>query len=232
MKALERVETWNRRGAAPAPARAKLASIAADGLWLFAYGPLMWEPGFAYYDAKPALLYGHHRRFCVYSHGQRGAPDRPGLVLGLDRGGACKGIAFRIPAVDVPRALAYLWGREMQSPVYRLKQLRVQLRGGRLVKALALIVDRAHPSYAGALTLAETARLIGRGHGRRGTARHDLGDTVRELQRLGVVDGPLHRLQRYVTVIANGTDRAAPRARFSRISNSRSSCTGRSLRPG
>jgi len=202
MSALESV--WNGgKGTAGAPGFTASRGASGD-LWLFAYGSLMWDPGFAYCAAKPALLYGHHRRFCVYSHGHRGTPARPGLVLGLDRGGACKGIAYRIPAVDVPRALAYLWRREMQNRVYCLKALRVRLQGGRVVKAFAFVVDRAHPAYAGELSLAETARLIRQGVGRRGSARQYLENALRELERLGIVDGPLHRLAQAVK------DRAAP----------------------
>lgn len=202
-----------------------------DDLWLFAYGSLMWDPGFPYRAAEPALTHGHHRRFCVYSHGYRGTPERPGLVLGLDRGGACKGIAYRIPAVDVPRALAYLWRREMQSRVYRLKALRVRLESGRTVMAFAFVVDRAHPSYAGVLSLDETARLIRQGVGHRGTARHYLESAVGELARLGVIDGPLHRLQRHVA--ADDAPSVRPRRPgFTRISNNRSAYTDRSLRPG
>ena len=154
--------------------------VAARDLWIFAYGSLMWDPGFAYRETVPAVLHGRHRRFCVYCHGHRGTPERPGLVLGLDRGGACKGLAYRVRAVDAPRALAYLWDREMQSQVYRLEELSVRLPRGR-AKALAFVVDRRHPNYAGALSLAETARLIHQGVGRRGTARHYLERTVREL---------------------------------------------------
>jgi glutathione-specific gamma-glutamylcyclotransferase len=198
-----------RRAAGPdlAERLAKCLAKAGD-LWLFAYGSLMWDPGFAYRAAEPALLYGHHRRFCVYSHGYRGTPERPGLVLGLDRGGACKGIAYRIPAVDAPAALDYLWEREMQSSVYRLKELELRLEKSR-VRALAFVVERAHPGYAGALGLAETARLIHQGVGRRGTARQYLENTVRELGRLGVIDGPLHRLAREVGALAATTETKA-----------------------
>jgi cation transport protein ChaC len=172
-------------------------------LWIFAYGSLMWEPGFAYCEAVPALVTGFHRRFCVYSHGYRGTPERPGLVLGLDRGGACKGIAFRVPAVDVRTALEYLWDREMKSGVYRLKELPSQIPGS-AVPALAFVVDRNHPSYAGNLSLRETARLIHQGVGNRGTSRHYLANTMHELARLGVVDGPLQRLEREVKSITAG----------------------------
>jgi cation transport protein ChaC len=176
-------------------------------LWIFAYGSLMWDPGFPYCEAVPALRQGHHRSFCVYSHGHRGTPERPGLVLGLDRGGHCKGIAYRVPAVDVPAAIAYLWDREMQSRIYRLKELELYLPSGRAT-GLAFVVDRNHSLYTGCLTLAETARLIHQGVGRRGTARQYLENTVRELERLGVVDPALHRLERAVRLVGE-EDRAA-----------------------
>ena len=182
--------------------------VAARDLWIFAYGSLMWDPGFPYREAMPAVLHGHHRRFCVYSDGHRGTPERPGLVLGLDRGGACKGIAYRVPAIDVPNALEYLWNREMQSNVYRLDELAVRLPKGR-IKALAFVVDRTHPNYAGALSLAETARLILQGVGHCGTACHYLECTVRELKRIGVIDGPLHRLEQAVKTLAGAGRRAA-----------------------
>jgi glutathione-specific gamma-glutamylcyclotransferase len=178
-------------------------------LWIFAYGSLMWDPGFPYCQAEIAALRGYHRSFCVYSHGHRGTPQRPGLVLGLDRGGTCKGIAYRVPAVDVPAALAYLWDREMQSRVYRLQELEIEREGGGTLKALAFVVDRAHRDYAGGLGPTVTARLIHQGVGRRGTARQYLENTVRELERLGVIDGPLHRLEREVKALARPQRAAA-----------------------
>lgn len=177
-------------------------------LWIFAYGSLMWDPGFPYCEAVLARLHGHHRSFCVYSHGHRGTPEQPGLVLGLDRGGTCRGIAYRVPAIDVPAALHYLWDREMQSRVYRLKELELDLPFGR-AKGLAFIVDRNHRLYTGCLSLSETARLIHQGVGHRGTARQYLENTARELERLGVVDRPLHRLEREVRMLARSEQVAA-----------------------
>ena len=177
-------------------------------LWIFAYGSLMWDPGFPYCEAEPATLRGHHRSFCVYSHRHRGTPERPGLVLGLDRGGTCKGIAYRVPAIDVPAALGYLWDREMQSRVYCLKELELNLPSGR-AKGLAFVVDRKHNHYAGCITLTETARLIHQGVGRRGTARQYLENTARELERLGVVDPSLQRLDRAVRALAAQERQAA-----------------------
>jgi cation transport protein ChaC len=125
-------------------------------------------------------------------------------VLGLDRGGACKGMAFRVLASDVAPALQYLWDREMANRTYHLKQLPVELSGS-TIKARAFVVDRAHPSYAGCLSMEETARLILQGIGGRGSCRQYLENTVCELRRLGLVDGPLHRLEQIVRELAAQT---------------------------
>jgi glutathione-specific gamma-glutamylcyclotransferase len=188
------------------PSGAILPEIAAclmtkGDAWIFGYGSLMWDPGFPYCEAAPGLLRGYHRRFCVYSHNYRGTPERPGLVLGLDRGGACRGIAFRVPAVDVEAALRDLWDREMRDRIYRLKQVSVVMAGGP-VRAYAFVVDVAHPCYAGRLSLDDTARLIHQGVGGRGPCRQYLENTVRQLEDLGVIDGLLHRLERRVKELA------------------------------
>jgi len=170
-------------------------------VWVFGYGSLMWHPGFPYVEAQPALLRGYHRRFCVYSHGYRGTPERPGLVLGLDRGGACKGIAYRVPQADVSAALHYLWEREMTNRTYHLREVPLSTPGGR-VAAHAFVVDRTRRNYAGRLSLEETARLILQGIGARGPCRQYLENTVAELKKLGLVDGPLHRLEERVKQLA------------------------------
>jgi len=168
---------------------------------IFGYGSLMWNPGFAHCAAEPALLRGWHRSFCVYSHRYRGTPERPGLVLGLDRGGSCRGMAFRVAASDAGAALGYLWEREMVGGVYDMRAVRVRTAAGD-VAAHAFTVRRAHPGYAGRLSLEETARLILQGLGGRGPCREYLENTVRQLERLGLVDGPLHRLEEIVKELA------------------------------
>jgi cation transport protein ChaC len=189
---------------APQPPR-EIAECLARGseLWIFGYGSLMWDPGFAHGEARPALLRGYHRRFCVYSRRYRGTPERPGLVLGLDRGGSCRGVAFRVAACDVPTALRYLWERELTNRTYRLSELPVETASGPL-RARALVVDRRHPSYTGRLPLDEVARHILDGVGTRGPCREYLEKTVAALHRLGVTDGPLHRLEEKVRALAAG----------------------------
>ena len=167
----------------------------SDGrdLWLFAYGSLMWDPGFPFEEALPALLRGYHRAFCLYSTRYRGTPDQPGLVLGLDRGGACRGIAYRVAAARVDHALQYLWEREMVNNSYICRHVDLQLATGH-VRARAFVINRAHEQYAGKLPLARTVELIFQGHGQRGACRAYLENTVRHLDLLGIPDKRLHQL--------------------------------------
>ncbi len=183
-------------GAPPPPEIVQCLAKKRD-VWIFGYGSLMWDPGFPYCEAASGVLRGYHRRFCVYSYDYRGTPERPGLVLGLDRGGMCKGIAFRVPAVDVEKALHDLWDREMRERIYRLREVSVALASGS-IRAYAFVVDTTHRCYAGRLSLDDTARLIHRGVGGRGPCRQYLDNTVRQLEELGMLDGPLHRLERKV----------------------------------
>ena len=181
--------------------RQGLSESPAGDRWVFGYGSLMWNPGFPYVEAQPALLRGYHRSFCVYSHRYRGTPERPGLVLGLDRGGACRGIVYRVPQSDVAAALHYLWEREMTNRTYHLREVALATPFGR-VTAHAFVVDRTRRNYAGRLPLEETARLILQGIGARGPCRQYLENTVAELKKLGMIDGPLHHLEQKVNELA------------------------------
>ncbi len=175
----------------------------SDDIWVFAYGSLMWDPGFAYLKAAPALLRGYHRAFCVYSHVYRGTSKRPGLVLGLDRGGACKGMAFRVAAGKAAAVLAYLDKREKVTDVYDRRIVPVATSAGR-VMAHAYVVDRGHDQYAGKLTPERAAALIAQGVGRSGANPEYLENTVRHLDALGITDGPLHRLLALVRRMVGG----------------------------
>src|ERR1700694_903426 len=118
---------------------------AAEDLWVFGYGSLMWRPGFAFLERLPARMVGLHRSLCVYSFVHRGTPERPGLVLGLDRGGACRGIAFRVAAKKRAATLAYLRAREQVTHVYLETSRGVTLIGKpeRRVEAATYVVDRS-----------------------------------------------------------------------------------------
>lgn len=175
----------------PAPPPAPV--LPAGDLWVFAYGSLMWRPGFDYVEARSALLRGYHREFCVYSHRHRGTPERPGLVLGLDRGGGCRGVAFRAAADTVPAMLAYLAEREMVTNTYAPRMLPAETEQGR-IDVYAFVVRRDHPQYAGKLDLDQAAALIMQGEGISGLNRDYLINTVRQLETLGFVEKRLHAL--------------------------------------
>ncbi len=174
-------------------------------VWVFAYGSLMWDPGFAYLEAAPALLRGYHRAFCIYSHVYRGTEARPGLVLGLDRGGACRGMAYRIAAAKRAGVLDYLDARERVTDVYLRRTVPITvggLPGGLKVKAETYVADRGHYQYAGKQTLKDAAALIAQGSGTGGSNRDYLESTVNHLDELGITDGALHQLHAMVCGMA------------------------------
>jgi glutathione-specific gamma-glutamylcyclotransferase len=167
-----------------------------EDLWVFGYGSLMWRPGFDFLEQVPARLIGEHRALCVYSFDHRGTPEKPGLVLGLDRGGACRGIAFRVPARRRDETIEYLRSREQTTHVYREVTRSVWLgnEARQRVSALAYVVDRGHIQYAGRLSLSEQLRLIRQGHGRSGNNRDYVLSTVKSIEAQGFRDAQLHRL--------------------------------------
>jgi len=165
-------------------------------LWVFGYGSLMWRPGFEFIEQVPARLIGEHRALCVYSFDHRGTPEKPGLVLGLDRGGACRGVAFRVAPRLRGKTVEYLRGREQTTNVYREVSRSVWLGNDprQRVSALTYVVDRGHVQYAGLLSLAEQLRLVQQGHGRSGNNRDYVLSTVRSIEAQGFRDEQLHRL--------------------------------------
>ena len=172
----------------------------ADGhLYVFGYGSLIWRPGFAHLAQEAALLRGFHRRFCLWSKHYRGTPACPGLVLGLDRGGACRGVAFRVAGPDAPEVLAYLESRENPNGenVYHRRLLALRLASGAVVRGIAYVADRAHPAYCRPCE-ASTAAAIARGAGSAGPNRDYLVNTARQLAQLGLTDPRLERLVRLV----------------------------------
>jgi cation transport protein ChaC len=169
--------------------------------WVFAYGSLMWRPDMAFAERRQALLHGHHRRLCVYSHVHRGSPERPGLVMGLDRGGACRGIAYRIEEVQWPGTLDYLRAREQVTSVYVESHRPVRLLDGdkRVVTALVYEADRAHRQYAGRLSLEEQVRHVLQGVGISGRCLDYVNQTLEHLNEMGIRDGGLEALGKLVS---------------------------------
>src|SRR5262245_35980930 len=169
---------------------------AGEDLWVFAYGSLMWRPDFAFVERVEARLVGAHRALCVYSFVHRGTAGRPGLVLGLDRGGACRGIAYRVRVTERARTVAYLRKREQVTSVYREAVRPVWLRrqSEERVAALCYIVDRGHPQYAGRLALEQQLHHVRQGHGISGANRDYVTATVTALEQLGYRETQLHHL--------------------------------------
>jgi cation transport protein ChaC len=163
-------------------------------LWVFGYGSLMWRPGFDYAERELAWLRGYHRALCIYSHVHRGTPERPGLVLGLDRGGSCRGVAFRVEAVKAEATLAYLRAREQVTSVYVERRVRLRLDDGREVEALTYVVDRRHDQYAGKLPLETILTYVRSGIGQSGDNPAYVLNTHRHLTELSLRDPVLAHL--------------------------------------
>jgi cation transport protein ChaC len=165
-----------------------------DPFWVFAYGSLMWAPGFEATETRLATAYGYHRAMCLRSHNYRGTREKPGLVLGLDRGGSCHGVALRVAPGRAAAVRAYLHEREMRGGVYAERSLKIVLDDGRRVQAIAYIVRRDHLQYCGGMEPAEMAALIRTGVGARGSARDYLANTVAHIEALSLADSSLRRL--------------------------------------
>jgi cation transport protein ChaC len=163
--------------------------------WVFGYGSLMWRPGFDHVEAVPARLAGAHRSLCVYSWVHRGTKAHPGLVLGLDHGGACRGVAYRVATVHRDRVIAYLRERELVTDVYREVERPVALqdRPGP-VMALAYVVDREHVQYAGNLPREQLLEYVRDSVGRSGRNAEYVVNTVRHLRSVGIRDATLEWL--------------------------------------
>jgi cation transport protein ChaC len=171
-----------------------------EPVWIFAYGSLMWSPEFPFAEALQARVHGWHRGFCLYSPEYRGTRQKPGLVLGLDRGGSCRGIAYRLAEPSLAAAIDYLWTREMTGFVYHMTQVRMTTAHGP-TGGYAFTVRRDSRDYAGRLPDEAAARIIATSRGDRGTGRDYLANTVRHLEQLGIRDGALHRIERLVAAL-------------------------------
>jgi cation transport protein ChaC len=168
-----------------------------DGdLWVFAYGSLLWRPGFEFEERQPARLFGYHRSLCVWSHTHRGTEQQPGMVLGLDRGGSCCGCAYRIKASDKAAISAYLYAREMPTPIYHAVIHPLQLQHGAQVDALTFVVNRASPQYSGRISPAQAADAVRDAVGISGSSRDYLHSSIHHLDQLGLHDEHLSQIAR------------------------------------
>ena len=189
-----------------------MARLPKGDLWVFGYGSLMWSPGFSYGHKALGRIHGYHRALCILSTRYRGTQRKPGLVMGLCRGGSCWGMAFRVHAGRVRHALARLWQREMPRRVYAPRLLRVRLASGRYVRALAFLADPTHPAYVRELDLHGRARLVAQGIGQRGLCVDYIRNTLEHMRALGVTDPHLERVLHAALALRGKASGAAARA--------------------
>jgi cation transport protein ChaC len=177
-----------------------LAAQPAPGdVWLFGYGSLIWNPAFHYVEQQPVLIRGWHRQFCLSTPIGRGTPERPGLVLGLDRGGSCRGVAFRIAEAEARTELELIWRREMVTGSYVPRWVR--LHGPGIPDnsfAIAFTINREARNYVRPVSEADTAQVIATAAGALGSCRDYLFDTVHGLEGFGIRDRHLNRIARLV----------------------------------
>jgi len=163
-------------------------------IWVFGYGSLIWNPAFEFVEQRVGQVHGFHRRFCLWTRLGRGSPASPGLMLGLEPGGSCRGVAYRVAADAVQTELEILWRREMIGGAYRARWLPVRTPDGP-VCALAFTINRDYERYAGRLTETAMAEVIARASGQLGRCADYLFNTVTHLAALGIHDRPLERLR-------------------------------------
>ncbi|MBC2883830.1 gamma-glutamylcyclotransferase [Ochrobactrum sp. CM-21-5] len=169
-----------------------------NDFWVFGYGSLMWRPGFAHVETVRARLHGYRRSLCIYSHVHRGTPDRPGLVLGLDAGGSCLGMAFRVPGDMTDEVMTYLREREMSNRVYHEKWLRLHLADGRDVHAVTYVADRRHEQYAGVLKADQAAAIVAFARGESGANVDYVTNTLQHLRDMRVRDHALEHVSELI----------------------------------
>jgi cation transport protein ChaC len=167
---------------------------AGGDAWVFGYGSLMWNPAMETAERQTALVRGYHRRFCLWTPAGRGTPEHPGLVLGLARGGSCKGVAYRILGAKVAEEFSILWRREMVSDGYCPRWVRM-ICDGELRWALTFVINRQAPRYAGRLSDAQAAQAIAKAIGDLGTNAEYLLSTVAHLEQIGIPDRRLHAVK-------------------------------------
>lgn len=164
-----------------------------DDLWVYGYGSLVWRPEFEFVERRPALLRGYHRSLCLWSRVNRGTPERPGLVFGLDVGGSCRGMVYRIPASQVPHTLTELWKREMPSGAYIPKWLGCATEPSN-VNALAFVMDRDKDAYVSGLTHEQLIAIVQGAHGTYGPCSEYVLETAQALKDAGIHDRKLDAL--------------------------------------
>ena len=210
---LRKVNTLPPLSYAPAPSSFRLLSEAerraslhatmatlppGQDIWIYGYGSLIWRPEFDYVERRDALLHGYHRALCLWSRVNRGTPEKPGLVFGLDAGGSCRGVVFRIDAGQAPEIMEALWRREMPSGAYIPRWLNCRTENGK-VTALTFTMNRNTDAYVRGLPQDQLLHIVRNAHGSYGPCIDYVLETADALMRHDIVDKRLsalaHRLR-------------------------------------
>lgn len=173
---------------------AVIPELPSGDLWVFGYGSLMWRPGFDYLESVQGRIYGFHRALCVASWVHRGTPEHPGLVLGLDKGGSCKGVAFKVSEQDKQKVANYLYQRELATLVYQACFVNVHTQDHRRVKALTFIVDTSHEQYIEGKSTQELVAIVNSSSGINGKSSEYLFSTLEHLRESNIYDKQLESL--------------------------------------
>jgi cation transport protein ChaC len=178
--------------------RATLKQRTTSELWIFAYGSLIWNPLFPYIERRVVTIQGWQRQFCLLAPVGRGTIENPGLVLGLERGNYCEGIAYRLPIDDnLESELLLLWRREMVVGSYIPTWVKAQKVDGE-IEAIAFTVNCQHPVYVNNLSTAKIVQSIATARGMLGSSAEYLSYTVQGLLAEGIEDRHLLELDRLV----------------------------------
>lgn len=174
--------------------RKKTLESRPDGpVWVFAYGSLIWNPAFHYESAVPARLYGFHRAFCLWTPLGRGTPENPGLILGLERGGSCHGMAFRLHDDKVDEELEVVWAREMPTGSYQPTWVKIRTEEGP-VTAITFVIRADQPRYACKLPIDQVAKSVASAAGYLGTCEEYFANTRASLKQMNVPDRYLDKI--------------------------------------
>lgn len=168
---------------------------AGKDLWVFGYGSLIWNPAFWFAEKRPSRIFGYHRRFCLQLTIGRGSPQFPGLMLALDRGGSCSGLAFRIEARHIESETRILWMREMISGAYRPHWLNIHMADS-VIPGFTFVVNHKHDRYIREMGIKQTAQALARGKGPLGSCREYLELTIEGLKEVNIHDSYLKQLQK------------------------------------
>lgn len=167
---------------------------------VFAYGSLIWNPEFEYSGQHIVLARGWRRKFCLgWDHRYRGNPEAPGLMLALDRGGQCRGVAFDLPEAGLEAQLHRLIRREMSMVPSAFPPRWIPVLGtGQRMQALAFAMDRRSRRYVGGLSDEDLADILAVACGFRGSMAEYIYQTTARLAELGIYDSHLWRMQELV----------------------------------